>query len=177
MEGVGAEAASLAGHLGLDQPLLDLRQQPHHHRRQHRTDVHRGCRGAVPRLWVERLARGATPTTSIASNSALEVFQQTKGRPTFIVLNSHIGYGSPNRQGTAAAHGEPLGHEEIKLTKRAYGWPEDATFLVPDGVREHFAAGVGARGRDAHRSWTELFGAYRSEYANLATRNRSDATT
>src|SRR5208282_6000329 len=76
---------------------------------------------------------------------ALKVFQQTKGRPTFIILDSHIGYGSPHKQDTAAAHGEPLGEEEVRLTKRSYGWPEDAKFLVPDGVREHFAAGIGAR--------------------------------
>ncbi len=100
---------------------------------------------------------------------ALEVFQQTTGRPTFIILDSHIGYGSPNKQGTAAAHGEPLGDEEIRLTKRVYGWPEDATFLVPDGVREHFTAGVGTRGAEARRAWTELFAAYRSTYPDLAT--------
>ena len=87
---------------------------------------------------------------------ALRVFQKTRGRPTLIVLDSSIGYGSPNRQGTAAAHGEPLGEEEIRLTKRVYGWPEDESFLVPDGVREHFAAGVGKRGADASRTWPEL---------------------
>ena len=81
---------------------------------------------------------------------ALDVFRKTRGRPTFIVLDSHIGYGSPNRQDTAAAHGEPLGDDEVRLTKRAYGWPEDAQFLVPDGVHEHFAAGIGARGAEAH---------------------------
>ena len=64
---------------------------------------------------------------------ALQVFRLTKGRPTLIVLDSHIGYGSPNRQDTAAAHGEPLGPDEVRLTKRAYGWPEDAQFLVPTG--------------------------------------------
>ena len=69
---------------------------------------------------------------------ALEIFRKTKDRPTFIVLDSHIGYGSPHKQDTAAAHGEPLGDEEVRLTKRSYGWPEDAKFLVPDGVYEHF---------------------------------------
>jgi transketolase len=100
---------------------------------------------------------------------ALSVFRLTKGRPTLVILDSHIGYGSPHRQDTAAAHGEPLGEEEIRLTKRAYGWPEDAKFLVPDGVREHFAAGIGARGADARREWTELLGAYRAKYPELAT--------
>ena len=100
---------------------------------------------------------------------ALEVFRQTKGRPTFIILDSHIGYGSPHKQDTAEAHGEPLGEEEIRLTKRCYGWPEDAKFLVPDGVREHFAAGIGARGAAARQQWTELFASYRAKYPDLAT--------
>ena len=93
---------------------------------------------------------------------ALDIFRKTKGRPTFIILDSHIGYGSPHKQDTAAAHGEPLGDEEVRLTKRSYGWPEDAKFLVPDGVYEHFAAGIGARGAEARRQWTELFAAYRA---------------
>ena len=82
---------------------------------------------------------------------ALDIFHKTKGRPTFIILDSHIGYGAPHKQDTAAAHGEPLGEEEVRLAKRAYGWPEDAKFLVPDAVREHFAAGIGARGRRGAR--------------------------
>ena len=111
----------------------------------------------------------ATPTTSTGSSRPLDIFRKTKGRPTFIILDSHIGYGSPHKQDTAAAHGEPLGEEEIRLTKRDYGWPEDAKFLVPDAVREHFAAGIGARGAQAHARWTELFTAYRSKYPELAT--------
>jgi glycine/D-amino acid oxidase-like deaminating enzyme len=74
----------------------------------------------------------------------------------------HIGYGSPHKQDTAAAHGEPLGEEEIRLAKRDYGWPEDAKFLVPDAVRDHFAAGIGTRGPQARGRWTELFTTYRS---------------
>jgi transketolase len=100
---------------------------------------------------------------------ALGVFRQTKGRPTFIILDSHIGYGSPHKQDTPEAHGEPLGDEEIRLTKRSYGWPEDAKFLVPNDVYAHFAAGVGARGAHARREWTELFGVYQAQYAALAT--------
>ena len=99
----------------------------------------------------------------------MDIFQKTKGRPTFIILDSHIGYGSPHKQDTAAAHGEPLGEEEVRLVKRDYGWPEDAKFLVPDAVREHFAAGIGARGAQVHDRWTELFTAYRSKYPELAT--------
>jgi transketolase len=99
---------------------------------------------------------------------ALEVFKNTNGRPTFIVFDSHIGYGSPHKQDTPEAHGEPLGDEEIRLTKRSYGWPEEAKFLVPDGVYDHFAAGVGARGAQIRREWKELFAAYRAEYPELA---------
>jgi transketolase len=100
---------------------------------------------------------------------ALQIFRHTEGRPTLIILDSHIGYGSPNRQDTAAAHGEPLGEDEVRLVKRAYGWPEDAKFLVPDGVREHFAAGVGARGAEAHGRWKELFAGYAAKFPALAT--------
>jgi transketolase len=83
-------------------------------------------------------------------------------------LDSHIGYGSPHKQDTPEAHGEPLGDDEIRLTKRSYGWPEDAKFLVPDGVREHFAAGVGVRGAEARRLWTDLFAAYAGKHPELA---------
>jgi len=100
---------------------------------------------------------------------AFEIFHKTKDRPTFIVLDSHIGYGSPGKQDTSAAHGEPLGEEEVRLTKRVYGWPEDAKFLVPDGVYEHFADGIGARGAKARQQWTELFAAYRAKYPELAS--------
>src|SRR5262249_26115710 len=100
---------------------------------------------------------------------ALDIFRKTKDRPTFIVLDSHIGYGSPNRQDTAAAHGEPLGDDEIRLAKKFYGWPENAKFLVPDGVYEHFASGIGARGAKARQQWTELFAAYRAKYLDSAS--------
>src|SRR5215813_11401815 len=101
--------------------------------------------------------------------NALDVFRKTKGRPTFIVLDSHIGYGAPHKQDTAAAHGEPLGDEEIRLAKRSYGWPEQAKFFVPEGVHEHFAAGIGTRGADARRKWLQLLDAYRAKYPDLAT--------
>jgi transketolase len=99
---------------------------------------------------------------------ALEVFRKTKGRPTFIVLDSHIGYGSPHKQDTAAAHGEPLGEDEVRLCKKAYGFPEDAKFFVPEGVYEHFTAGIGARGAEARHKWTEMFESYRTQYPDLA---------
>jgi transketolase len=100
---------------------------------------------------------------------ALDVFRKTKGRPTFIVLDSHIGYGSPHKHDTSAAHGEPLGEDEVKLTKRAYGWPEEAKFLVPDGVYEHFAAGIGKRGAEARKQWAQRFADYRTQFPALAT--------
>jgi len=100
---------------------------------------------------------------------ALKTFRKTEGRPTLIVLDSHIGYGSPHKIDSAAAHGEPLGEDEVRLTKRAYGWPEDAKFLVPHGVMGAFEAGIGARGAEARRRWEELFAQYRTRYPELAT--------
>jgi transketolase len=85
-----------------------------------------------------------------------------------MILDSHIGYGSPNKQDTAAAHGEPLGEDEIRLAKRHYGWPEDARFFVPDGAYQHFAAGIGERGRHAREAWTTMFEAYRERFPDLA---------
>jgi transketolase len=93
---------------------------------------------------------------------ALNTFQQTKARPTFIILDSHIDYGSPHRQDTSEAHGEPLGDDEVRLTKRAYGWPEDTKFLVPEGVYDHFKAGIGQRGAESRKEWLELFASYRA---------------
>jgi transketolase len=85
-----------------------------------------------------------------------------------VIVDSHIGYGSPHRQDTSAAHGEPLGDEEIKLTKQAYGWPPDAKFLVPSGVYEHFESGIGRRGREARQEWEKQFEEYRKKFAELA---------
>ena len=113
MEGVASEAASLAGHLGPRQSLLDLRQQPHHHRGQHAHHLHGRRCGPVPGLRLERPA-GRRRQRHRAHRARPRRLPQTKGRPTFIILDSHIGYGSPHRQDTAAAHGEPLGDEEIR---------------------------------------------------------------
>jgi len=99
---------------------------------------------------------------------AFRVFKDTRDRPTLIIVDSHIAYGAPNKQDTGAAHGEPLGEEEIRLTKRFYGWPEDAKFLVPDGVRERLHEGIGRRGHDLHEAWTKLFTDYRTSYPDLA---------
>ena len=168
MEGIGAEAASLAGHLGLDN-LCWVYDNNHitiegNTRITFTEDVAARFLGYG---WNVLRVGDANDIERI--QHSLEIFRQTKGRPTFIILDSHIGYGAPHKQDTAAAHGEPLGYEEVRLCKRFYGWPEDAQFLVPEGVQEHFAAGIGARGAEARRRWTELFEAYRGKYPELAT--------
>ncbi len=168
MEGVGSEAASLAGHLALDN-LCWIYDNNHitidgNTRITFTEDIAARFLGYG---WNVLRVGDANDIGRI--ENALDIFHKTKGRPTFIILDSHIGYGSPHKQDTAAAHGEPLGEEEVRLTKRDYGWPEDAKFLVPDAVREHFAAGIGARGAQARRRWIELFAAYRSKYPDLAT--------
>jgi transketolase len=99
---------------------------------------------------------------------AFTTFKETDDRPTLVVVDSHIAFGAPNLQDSHDAHGSPLGEDEIRATKRNYGWPEDQHFNVPDGVREHFAAGVGARGRVLRDKWMERFAAYEAEYPELA---------
>jgi transketolase len=100
---------------------------------------------------------------------AFQVFKDTSDRPTLIIVDSHIAWGAPNKQDTSAAHGEPLGENEVRLTKRAYGWPENAKFLVPDGVYEHFREdGIGRRGRELHNAWNEMFEEYRKQFPKLA---------
>jgi len=99
---------------------------------------------------------------------AFEVFERSSDRPTLIIVDSHIAYGAPNKQDTSAAHGEPLGEDEIRLAKRNYGWPEDAKFFVPEGVREHFAQGIGRRGRALREAWQATFAQYKLKYPELA---------
>jgi transketolase len=101
---------------------------------------------------------------------AIDIFKRTDDAPTLIIVESHIAYGAPHKHDTSAAHGEPLGEEEIRLAKRSYGWPEDAKFLVPDGVREHFQGGIGRRGRSLQEEWGTLFTSYRKNYPDLADR-------
>jgi transketolase len=99
---------------------------------------------------------------------ALRVFKNTQDRPTLIIVDSHIAYGAPNKQDTHAAHGEPLGEEEIRLTKKNYAWPEDAKFLVPDSVRSHFRNGMITRGFELRQAWMDKFKQYQVEHAQLA---------
>src|SRR6058998_1772440 len=167
MEGIGSEAASLAGHLGLDNLCWVY------------DNNHITIEGQTSLTFTEDVAarfqgygwnvlRVGDANDIDRIQQALGVFRKTTTRPTLIILDSHIGYGSPHKQDTSAAHGEPLGDEEVRLSKRFYGWPEDAKFLVPDGVREHFAAGVGARGRALRENWERLFERYRAEHPELA---------
>lgn len=167
MEGVSSEAASLAGHLELDNLCWIY------------DNNHITIEGKTSITFTEDIAarfegygwnvlRVSDANDIQRIEQTLTIFRRTKERPTFFILDSHIGYGSPHRQDTPEAHGEPLGEEEARLTKRDYGWPEDAKFLVPDGVMDHFAAGIGKRGAAARQKWTELFSAYRDKYPQLA---------
>lgn len=99
---------------------------------------------------------------------ALKTFEATDDRPTLVIVHSHIGYGAPHKQDSAAAHGEPLGVDEARGAKEFYGFDPDADFAVPDGVREHFHAHFGQRGTDAHSAWRARFAAYRAQYPDLA---------
>jgi len=168
MEGVASEAASLAGHLALDNLCWIYDNN--------KISIDGNTRITFTEDIAARflgygwnVLRVGDANDIARIESALDIFHKTKGRPTFIILDSHIGYGAPHKQDTAAAHGEPLGEEEVRLAKRDYGWPEDAKFLVPEAVRKHFAEGIGARGEQLRRRWTELFAAYRSKHPDLAT--------
>ena len=168
MEGVSSEAASLAGHLQLDD-LCWIYDNNHitiegNTKITFTEDV--AARFLAYRWNVLRVG-DANDTRRI--EDALAIFRKTEGRPTLIILDSHIGYGSPHKVDTAAAHGEPLGEDEVRLVKRAYGWPENAKFLVPDGVMERFADGIGKRGARARREWEARFAGYREQFPQLAT--------
>jgi transketolase len=167
MEGVASEAASLAGHLGLDN-LCWIFDNNH-------ITIEGNTRLAFTEDVTARFQAYGWNVLRIGDANdidriehASEVFRKTRGRPTFIVLDSHIGYGSPHKQDSAAAHGEPLGEDEVRLTKRSYGWPEEEKFLVPPGVYECFAAGIGARGAALRQEWAELFESYRAQCPELA---------
>src|SRR5690606_619350 len=116
--------------------------------------------------WSVLFVKDANDTAEI--EKALLRFSATKGQPTLIVIDSHIGYGSPNKQDIAAAHGAPLGADDVKLVKQVYGWPEDAQFLIPDGVYKHFRKGIGERGRRLRADWEDMLGRYRQDHPELA---------
>jgi transketolase len=167
MEGVGSEAASLAGHLALDN-LCWIYDNNHitiegNTRLAFSDDVAARFMGYH---WNVLRVGDANDCERI--KDALKTFRETRDRPTLIILDSHIGYGSPHKVDSAEAHGEPLGEDEVRLAKRAYGWPEDAKFLVPDGVLEHFAAGIGQRGGQERERWEKLLASYREVFPDLA---------
>jgi transketolase len=167
MEGVSNEAASIAGHLKLDN--LCWIYDNNHITIDGKTHLAYDDDVAARFMgygWNVTRVGDANDTDLIAT--AFEEFKGEQGRPTMIIVDSHIGYGSPHKVDTSAAHGEPLGEEEVRETKRAYGWPEDAQFLVPDGVREHFADGVGKRGAELNAAWEGKLAEYRGENAGLA---------
>jgi transketolase len=166
MEGVTSEAASLAGHqmLGNLCWIYDSNRVTieGHTDLAFSEDVGARC---LAYGWNVQRVGDANDTERMGE--AIEAFRRTPDVPTLIIVDSHIGYGAPHKHDTSAAHGEPLGEEEVRLVKRSYGWPEDAKFLVPKGVREHFANGLGRRGRKLREAWTALFASYRKKYPDL----------
>jgi transketolase len=167
MEGISSEAASLAGHLKLDN--LCWIYDNNHITIEGKTGI-TFTEDVAGRFLAYgwNVARVGDANDLDRIENALRNAAGTAGRPSLIIVDSHIGYGSPHRQDTSAAHGEPLGEEEIKLTKQAYGWPPDAKFLVPDGVYEHFESGVGRRGREARQEWEKQFAEYRKKFPEAA---------
>lgn len=167
MEGVSSEAASLAGHLKLsnlcwiyDNNKITIEGHTH---------------WAFTEDVATRFIAYGWNVTRVGDANDLEMldrafstFGKESDRPTLIIVDSHIAYGAPNKQDTHAAHGEPLGVEEIRLTKRNYGWPEDAKFLVPDEVPTHFQQGIGARGAALRKAWMDRFAKYQTQYPELA---------
>jgi transketolase len=167
MEGVSSEAASLAGHLKL--PNLCWIYDSNRITIEGPTDL------AYSEDVAARFASYGWNVAHVEDANDREALEQALGRfkdasdgPTLILVHSHIAFGAPNKQDTSDAHGAPLGAEEVRLAKRSYGWPEDAQFLVPDGVREHFDTGIGRRGGECRRAWMEQLEAYTKEYPELA---------
>jgi transketolase len=167
MEGVASEAASLAGHLRLGN-LCWIYDNNH-------VTLDGPASWSFSEDVMTRFVGYGWNVTRVADANdlmmlarAYETFLKTTDRPTLIVVDSHIGYGSPHKQDSYEAHGEPLGAEEVKLTKENYEWPDDAKFLVPDGVYQHFNDGIGKRGGEAHAQWVKLWGDYKAKFPELA---------
>ncbi|MBI2203463.1 MAG: transketolase [Candidatus Rokubacteria bacterium] len=167
MEGVAAEAASLAGHLKLSN-LCWIYDNNH-------ITIEGNTSWAFSEDVATRFLGYGWNVTRVGDANDLDMlerafrtFRREPDRPTLIIVDSHIAYGAPHKQDTGAAHGEPLGEEEIRLTKQNYGWPEDAKFRVPDEVRTHFREGIGERGRTLRASWLQRFLDYQQEYPELA---------
>ncbi|HXJ14361.1 MAG TPA: transketolase [Candidatus Limnocylindrales bacterium] len=169
MEGVGGEGASLAGHLGLSNLCWIYDNN--------RVTLDGPASWSFSEDMMTRFVGYGWNVTRVSdANDLLQLsrgyktFLSTTDKPTLIVVDSHIGYGSPHKQDSYEAHGEPLGEAEVKLAKQNYGWPEDAKFLVPDGVYQNFQNGVGARGNEERTKWNALFAEYSKKFPELATR-------
>jgi len=167
MEGIGGEAASLAGHLKLSN-LCWVYDNNH-------VTLDGPASWSFSEDVATRFVGYGWNVTRVADANDLEVltrafntFKKTTDRPTLIIVDTHIGYGSPHKQDSNASHGEPLGEEEVKLVKKFYGWPVDAKFLVPEGVLEHFRDGIGKRGHDLHAKWNDAFAEYKTKFPELA---------
>jgi transketolase len=167
MEGIGGEAASLAAHLKLSH-LCWIYDNNH-------VTLDGPASWSFSEDVMTRFVGYGWNVTRVSDANdlemlgrAFEIFKKTTDRPTLIVVDSHIGYGSPHKQDTNGAHGEPLGAEEVRLVKKFYGWPEDAKFLVPEGVREHFQDVMRNRGYDARMEWSKKFAEYSKKYPELA---------
>ena len=167
MEGISNEAASLAGHLQLDN-LCWIYDNNHVTIEGHTNITFRDDVASRFLSYGWNVERVGDANDLEMLERAFRTFKKTSERPSLIIVDSHIGYGSPHKEDSPAAHGEPLGAEEVKMTKRFYGWPEDAQFLVPEGVREHFAEGIGRRGRDLRIAWESDFQKYRRQFPTLA---------
>jgi transketolase len=167
MEGVSHEAASLAGHLRLSNLCWIYDNN--------KITIEGHTEWAFSDDVTTRFIGYGWNVTRVGDANdldmlerAFQTFKNTSDRPTLIIVDSHIAYGSPNKQDTSAAHGEPLGEEEIRLTKQHYGWPKEAKFLIPEGVREHFQAEMGIRGYTLRAGWMKKFNEYKAEYPELA---------
>ena len=167
MEGVACEAASLAGHLKLSNLCWIYDNN--------RVTLDGPAAWSFSEDVMTRFVGYGWNVTRVSDandfemlNRAYEVFRHTTDRPTLVVVDSHIGYGSPHKQDSYEAHGEPLGEAEVKLVKKNYGWPEDSKFLVPDGVYDQFKNGIGKRGAEAHASWNAQFADYKKQFPQLA---------
>ncbi len=167
MEGISAEAASLAGHLRLSN-LCWIYDNNHitiegHAALAFSDDV---ATRFIGHGWNVTRVGDANDQEMLAR--AFRTFQSCRDRPTLIIVDSHIAYGAPHKQDTSAAHGERLGEEEIRLTKRNYGWPEDVKFHVPDGIYDHFRDRFGKRGKELRDAWFCRLQQYRAAYPELA---------
>ena len=167
MEGISNEAASIAGHLKLSN-LCWIYDNNHITIEGNTSLTFSDDVGTRFLAYGWNVIRVSDANDLESLERAFQTFQETHDRPTLIIVDSHIGYGAPHKHDTNVAHGEPLGEEEIRLTKRNYGWPEDAKFLVPDGVQAHFQQTLGQRGQHLRHEWMQTFEEYCVQHPDLA---------